>query len=63
MSRGGWPSASGVCVMRVMRAVSGTLLLGRSMLPSSAFSSVDLPAAQTKDKLARCYCCRRYRLS
>ena len=38
--------------MRVMRAVSGTLLLGKSMLPSSALSSVDLPARQRKGLLA-----------
>lgn len=31
-------------MMRVMRAVSGTLLDGRQMAPSRAFSKVDLPA-------------------
>ena len=35
-------------MMRVMRAVSGTLLDGRQMAPSRAFSKVDLPACSMK---------------
>ena len=35
-------------MMRVMRAVSGTLLDGRQMAPSRAFSKVDLPAYSMK---------------
>ena len=43
-------SAVGACVMRHMRAVSGTLLTGRSSLPRNELMRVDLPANQTRNE-------------
>jgi len=38
-----------VCVILVMRAVSGTLFAGRQLAPISALSKVDLPATQQNE--------------
>jgi hypothetical protein len=43
-SVGSGQSAEDECVMRLMRAVSGTLFTGRISLPRKALISVDLPA-------------------
>ena len=48
MSSGCLPSFRGVWMIRVILAVSGTLLEGRHMAPKRALSNVDLPVLSTR---------------